>query len=475
MENNISQKIYDFLVTRDLNPRLADQQGKSTDDPEKAILFSFDWQGPSGRNYGTVVVLVNPTTGVELYTADNLGRTMRPQDKDAWLGPADGRSGFIPDLKRLAVTNFSDITDHPFNALNINRLKYTMQGIAAIREGLFEGYYGRNRVSWSDQPQKTRIMIRHSRDLDEGEPRHRAIESLFIENAQGERFRVPTRNLMHGRMLARHISEGGTPYDAFGQHINGIVEELAILNRFVRASRGRSLGPSAQAMTAEATRHYQDLRAKARRMISQRGYRAAQESFDPAEIRESELVTNHIREMFLEQQIDERIEAALPVLARIQEKTMREANEFESWAHKITEGTWSFPETPEQIEDLRQMLADPMPVGADAVNATEQLADVLGDDELFDRLAELAAQDAEADARPLIISRLAELGVDLDVDISLPGLESDAEVGPATMAAVQPQPDMSEDLDTDGVMMTRASNMSSESRDLARLRMLAGQ
>jgi hypothetical protein len=466
MENDISQKIYDFLVTQNLSPSLADQQGRSTDDPEKAILFSFDWQGPSGRNYGTVVILVNPTSGVELYTADNLGRTMLAQDKDAWLGGDDGRSGFVPDLKRIAVTSFSDIAGHPFNVLNINRLKYTMQGIAAIREGLFEGYYGKKRMSWSDQPQRARIMIRHSRDLAEGEPRHRAIESLFVENEAGERFRVPSRNLMHGRMLARHVAEGGTPYDAFGQHINTMVEEMATLTRFMRASRDRDFTPGAQQLTAEAVRHYQDLRAKARRMVSQRGYREARDSYDPAEITETEAVTDHIREMFTQQHIDQRIESALPVLARIQERNMREVTEFESWAHQVTEGTWNFPETPQQIEDLQQILSQPMPVGADAANATEQLSDILADDELYDRLGELAALDAAADARPVIVGRLAELGVDLDIDISAAGTDTGSE-----------QPDMSEDLDTDGVMMTRPSNMSSESRDrdLGRLRLLAGQ
>ena len=393
---------------------------------------------------------------------------MLPQDKDAWLGSDDARSGFVPDLKRIAVTNFSDITGHPFNVLNINRLKYTMQGIAAIREGLFEGYYGKKNVSWSDQPQRTRIMIRHSRDLAEGEPRHRAIESLFVENEAGERFRVPSRNLMHGRMLARHIAEGGTPYDAFGQHINAMVEEMVTLTRFMRASRGRDFAPRAQQLTAEAVRHYQDLRAKARRMVSQRGYREARDSYDPAEITEAEAVTDHIREMFTQQHIDQRIESALPVLARIQERNMREVNEFESWAHHVTEGTWDFPETPQQIEDLRQILSQPIPVGADAANATEQLSDILADDELYDRLGELAALDADADARPVIVGRLAELGVDLDIDVTVPG---------ANEPEQPEQPDMSEDLDRNGVMMEKPSNMSSESRDrdLDRLRLLAGQ
>jgi hypothetical protein len=89
-------------------------------------------------------------------------------------------------------------------------------------------------------------------------------------------------------------------------------------------------------------------------------------------------------------------------------------------------------------------------VGADATNATEQLYDLIGDDELFDRLADLANRDANADARPVIQARLAELGIEL-------GTES--------------EPMQAEDIDTDGVMMEKPSNMSSESIDpLIRLR-----
>jgi hypothetical protein len=82
-----------------------------------------------------------------------------------------------------------------------------------------------------------------------------------------------------------------------------------------------------------------------------------------------------------------------------------------------------------------------MPVGTDAMNATEQLYDVVGDDELFDRLAELAEKNPNADARPLVVARLKELGISIEM----------------------PAAATSEDLDADGVMMTRPSNMSSES------------
>jgi hypothetical protein len=440
MENNSSSQLYDLLITRDLEPEILDSQGKTITDAAEAELFSFDWK-TENRDYGTVVVLLGTDNDLQVYYGDNIGRAMDAEDRSAWYQ-------FLEQLKSFAVRNMLS-----FELQNINRLKYTMQGMAAIKEGLFEGYYGNRKISYSDQPKQTRLMIRHSRDLGEGDARYRAIESLFVETADGERFKVPSRSLTHGRMLARHIAEGGTPYDAFGQHITQIVAEMNTLSRFVRAA-------------------YRALKAKAKRMISQRGYREERERFDPAEFAESEVATEAIRDMFVEQSLDNRIEEALPVLARLamplaigapsnKDDDMKEIREFEDWATGITEGTWALPEGPEAVAKLKEIMARPFPVGPDATNATEQLYDVFGDDELFDRLDELADMDANADARPVIQDRLKELGMD---DI----LQDDGAI-PAE------EPVQQEDLDVDGVMMTRPSNMSSESveRDLKRLLELA--
>lgn len=490
MENTLSRKIYDFLVTRDLNPEIRKgKDGKAVSDPEEAELFSFDWVGPSGRNYGTVVILINPDTGVELYTADNLGKTMEPEDKNAWLGAGHRKSGFIPDLKLMAVSSMST-SDHAFNVMNLNRLKYNMQGIAAIREGLFEGYYGKKKISYSDQPQQTRLMIRHNRDLQEGEPRYRAIESLFVENADGERFRVPSRNLIHGRMLARHLAEGGNPYDAFGQHINTIMEELMTLSRFIRASRNRGFQGPASDMIESAVRHYTDLKAKAKRMIGQRGYREEREQFDPAVVTEIDDLANEIREMFIQQSLDERIEEALPILARLavpvlakvanrDDDNMKEIREFESWAHKVTEGTWALPDTPEEQDRLRQLMSEPLPVGADATNATEQLYDILGDDDLFDQLSDLAAQDSDADARVLIKDKLEDFGITIEPEPNPEPLEEPESITEPTPAGEPlPQSDMAENISIDGVLMTRGPNpnqfeSAAVDRDLNRLLELA--
>lgn len=339
--SNIARNVYDFLVTRDLEPEILDRAGKDVLDPKEAEIFNFKWQGPSGRRYGNVVILLNPEVGLEVYAADNLGRTMDPEDKDAWFG-TETDAGFLPALKNLAMTG---VGSRGFGVQNINRLKYTMQGIAAIREGLFEGYYGRGRVSYQDQPQRTRIMIRHNRNLGEGEARYRAIESIYVETQDGERFKVPSRSLSHARLLARHAAEGGNPYDAFGQHINQMVQEIGVLGRFVRAGGYNQTGDT-QRMRESAVRHYQELKAKAKRMISRRGYQEARDQFDPTEIADSEQMVHEIREMFQDNRLDPRIEEALPVLARLSRPIMPEAQEFDSWSQSVVEGTWALPETP---------------------------------------------------------------------------------------------------------------------------------
>ena len=460
MENSAQTQLYDLLVTRDFEPEMKDSSGKDVTDPADADMFTFDWR-TENKNYGTVVVLVGENKNLTVFFGDNLGRSMEGDDKSDWYD-------FLHQMKQFSVRN----NLLGFELQNINKLKYTMQGMAAIKEGLFEGYYGNKKYSYSDQPKQVKLVIKHDRNLDEGDKRYRNIESIFVETGDGERFKVPSRSLMHGKMLARHVSECGNPYDAFGQHIGEVVAEMNILRKFVRASRNKQFDGPAGEMCETAIRHYNDLKHKAKRMISQRGYHQELESFDPAAISDTNQMTQSIREMFIEQTLDSRIEEALPILARLNSKQdkMKEAAEFESWANNVTEGTWATPDTPAAENDLRLLLSQPFPVGPNATYATEQLYNLLGDDQLFDQLTALADEDADADAVPLIRARLEELGIDIDLpadDVAAPAEPQDAATPPADVpepqAAALPPAPTSEDLDTDGVMMTKPSNMSSES------------
>ena len=177
MQNSSSQTLYDLLITHDFEPEALDAAGKSTGDIENAKMFSFDFKTPT-KNYGTVVILIGPENDLQLFASDNIGKTMEGDDKKQWFD-------FIQQLKPFAIrNNFSG-----FSIQNINRLKYTMQGMAAIKEGLFEGYYGNRSFSYSDQPKKTRLVIKHSRPLGETDARHHNIDSLYVETEDGSRYR----------------------------------------------------------------------------------------------------------------------------------------------------------------------------------------------------------------------------------------------------------------------------------------------
>jgi hypothetical protein len=457
MENTAQNQLYDLLVTRDFDPKMKDVSGpdlsgKDVSDPAEADMFTFDWKTPN-KNYGTVVILIGQNRNLKIFFGDNIGRSMDRGDKDAWYE-------FLYQLKQFTVRN----NLMSFEIDNINRLKYNIQGMAAIREGLFEGYYGTRKVSYSDQPKQTRLVIKHNRTLGEDDARFRYVESLYVETSDDQRFRLPFTNLIGGRAMARHVSEGGTPYDTFGQHISEIVKEMNILNKFVRASKNKQFDTAAADLAETAVRHYQDLKAKAKRMISQRGYLEELQAFDPAEITDSDALAEDIRNMFIEQSLDSRIEAAIPVLARLsrpRDKDMQEIAEFESWAESVTEGTWAIPNTAQTKKQLQQLMAKELPVGPDATNATEQLYDVLGDDELYDQLIDLSTQDPDADARPLIQARLAELGITIEMPAE--PVPEPAAAEPPSAQTPPPEPVQAENLDVDGVMMTKPSNMSSES------------
>jgi hypothetical protein len=149
---------------------------------DTAEIFNFDFRAESGKDYGTVVVLLGNDNSLEVYFGDNVGRTMEGQDKQEWFA-------FLEQLKHFAVKNFMS-----FSPKNINRLRYSMQGQAAIKEGLFESWQGKKDVSWNAGTNESRLMIKHKRSLGEGEARFRYVESLFIETAEGERYKLPFRN-----------------------------------------------------------------------------------------------------------------------------------------------------------------------------------------------------------------------------------------------------------------------------------------
>jgi hypothetical protein len=409
---NISQDLSDLLATKNFEVKYTDAKGQDSS-PEEAKVFAFDWVASSGKNYGTVVIVLGDDNDFQVFFGDNLGKTMEdPEDKLDWFG-SERHTGFLEELSRFAIGR-----RYNFSPKNINQLKHTMQGMAAIKEGLFEGYYGTRHISYMGERTEARLMIKHNRMIGEDDKRYRYVESLFIETADGERFRLPFTKLTGGRAMLEHVRQGGKPYDIRGQHINEVVTEMAVLSRFNRASHGRVFEGITEELVESVTVYYQDLQENLKHMATTRGYAKYFESWTPADIGESTALVEDLKTLFIEQTLDARIEAALPTLAKIQHRgrAMKEAQIFENWVNNLAEGTWALPDTPEAQSKLDELMSKELIVGPDATNATEQLYDIIGDDELFDILHDLAENDPRANIwdDTDVQARLQELGIQMN-------------------------------------------------------------
>ncbi len=333
-ELNLEQKLADLLDTRDFHPEMLGKDGRPAD-AENAKTFSFDYVSGSGKNYGTMVVVLGSDNEMYIMYGDNLGKTIED---------TDDRSEFFDFQQQLM--DLANRNRWSGTLMDIGKLKRVQAGIAAIKEGLFEGYYGTRKISYTGEPTEARLMIKHNRTLGENDARFRYVESVFIETADGERFKLPFTNMSGSRAMLEHVRQGGKPYDVRGNHICEIVTEMKVLSRFNRAAGHRVMEGVTQQIVEQAQHYYAKLQESIKHLGNSRGYKTYFESWHPLDVQEQESLVEDIKTMFIEQTLDTRIEAALPLLARIQQQgnTMKEADIFESWMNQLVEGTWSLPE-----------------------------------------------------------------------------------------------------------------------------------
>jgi hypothetical protein len=274
------------------------------------------------------------------------------KDGHAWMAVIDGELVLWADNNFINMSKYENFNKFwktwaqkqtlRWNVTNRDRLVGDMKKRTAMKnkeDQLNEGYYalGKQR-SYSDSIPTVKLIIQHTRQLEEGEQRFRNIAKIFVENAGGERFLLPTNRPGLARVFARHIAEGGTPYDDKGRHITTLVEEYTKMAGFVRATRNGQFNESALKLVNEGLMHYNNLRMTLQGITSHRGYNKYFESYTPVLNEEADDETN-LNELFVQETLDPRIESVMPILKRLSKNIteMSVVKELDDWAKSITE------------------------------------------------------------------------------------------------------------------------------------------
>ena len=331
----LNRQLYQLLSK--YKPKPLDAEGKATPVPDEADIFKIQFT-KDGEDYGTVFITLDEDRVLTVYFGDDVADS--PDDRTPGLDYDDTWSGFLHQLSSFRMTRGLK----GFDTKNKDQVNDDMARRKHMRnkDKIAEGYYPMGKkASYSDAGPSVKIVIEHSRVIEEGEQRYRNINRIFLENQLGERYLLDTKKPGIARVYARHIAEGGKVNDDRWSHIGNLCEEYQKMAGFVRATRNGQFNESAQQLVNEGLAHYQSLRESLSRLTGKRGYNAYFESWTPA-LMETEGEETNLNELFVQETLDPRIESVMPILSRIHKKVSesvidKELNKLAEWADSLSE------------------------------------------------------------------------------------------------------------------------------------------
>jgi len=410
--NKIAEGLFEKIRDRFEDVSLGDDKAKACSDPEKARFFNFDYV-VDGDNHGNITMSLIDETSLKVYFSKNISDDLDKEQKKEWYS-------FLRELREFARRNLlsfepRDITRSTLKHRDIQQQSKADSTYAKDEVVAESKLYGTSKSSY-EKSGPVRIIVRHSKPIvDEMTgARSRNINSVYVENDQGERFKMPFKSLTGARAMARHVSAGGTPHDELGQHITEMAQECAKLKPFLNNVRRRTFEDAdTQSMVESAFEYHGLLNNTLKRMSGKKGYSRCKEQFSSTStgyIPEDDVNLEEMKERFIKRVFNDKMTDALPLVHKAynMKKENKFTEQFETWATAISEGTWALPETDEDKDKLIDILSQELPVGVDAINAKELLYNIFGDDSLFDALEELAEVDPQADARDTVMDHLMD-------------------------------------------------------------------
>lgn len=316
--DKIAMDLYGKIQTRFRNIKMGDENANvlsKKEDIPTARFFEFEYE-EGGTPLGNVAITLDSTDGIVLQLSGDL------VDNRTNLSGSSAYK-FIRSFRQFAKDRLLNFDVQTIGKSNLDKRDYEFQAkrkeepvMPAIMENKL---YGNARVSYQDLGE-ARIVIKHNQPINMELPAGRTmhIESIYIENAQGERFKYPYKHLNGARALAEHIKHGGTPYDDIGKHISSLSEELAHLRKFKGyVNRQEQLSEAMSSVTSRVMERIEDIKDTINKLQRPAYYESFAESFETQEEQMiPEEVQNDLIDRLTIRTFNEELKSVFPYIAK---------------------------------------------------------------------------------------------------------------------------------------------------------------
>jgi hypothetical protein len=462
----ISQDVFDKIRSRFQNLEMGDETGAVTIDPAQARFFDFDFVN-EGNNLGRVSISLNDLGSLKIYYSQGITENQDDPAKQIWYN-------FLKEMRMFAMRRLLRFDTRDIAKTNLD--KNDFQHLAATQGPKEEEpMTNMNESRWNHKSTKktsravqgkTEVIVRHAKAVDEeyagSRSQRKNIKAIFIQNAEGERFKYPFIHPAGAFAMAQHVDHGGIPHDPAGKAIIKMSEQIAQLQEFQRKVQRTSLHDDATGITERAVGRLHELKAHIESLGKRHHYECWMAEFNEQEhmdndIMELDAVTmEQYKQTFTQTSFQEELAGYFPLLHRImseankvdledfvkEEETddVEEADskvkesafdQFESWAEAVEQGKL----TDDEIQALKQALADqPELELTTAYNFFNEFG--VDDSDLEDKFRQAADLDSSSDPMGVFQLWAQESYPELLVALGMSGTQAPAE--PAPVAPEQP-------------------------------------
>jgi hypothetical protein len=479
----ISQDLFDKVRSRFQNLEMGDETGAVTIDPTDARFFDFDFVN-EGVNLGRVSISLNDLGSLKIYYSQGITENQDDPSKQMWYK-------FLKEMRMFAMRRLLRFDTRDIAKTNLDRNDF--QHLAATQPPKEEDpTMNMNESRWNQKSSKktsravkgaTEVIVRHHKAVDEMFPGARSqrknIRAIFIQNADGERFKYPFIHPAGAFAMAQHVDHGGIPHDSAGKAIMRMSEQIAQLQEFQRQVQHTQLHDDALGITERAVGRLQELKAQIEALSKRHHYEswvAELQEPDDAVLGELDDVTMETyKQTFTQSNFKEELANYFPLIHSIMQETNKidledyvnegtcskchkdpcaceteedvkedAFNAFTEWAEAVEQGKL----TDDQIELLKQSLNElpngELELGPDGQTAWQFFSGLgLEDSDLESKFKSAADLDPTADPLEVLKMWAQESYPELLVALGLSGMnepEAQPAAAPAPAAPVEQPP-----------------------------------